>query len=353
MVRFVRCRAPLKIADFAAGDGGLLSIAQQKWSRASCTALDIAPYAVRRLRKAFPTWSLGQCDFLKPNSRRKSKHLCDSLNTFDVILLNPPFSCRGGRRHRVDVQDDWIECSLGFAFVLIAVEYLKNHGELIAILPASCMTSQKDREARQWLNENGLLEILSSNGRNTFAGCYPHTVILRFTKKRMQKQQSVEQSPKSSVTSGFRRIQLIRGLTQMHSVEGTSGKSLPFVHSTELRKDGVDISKRQASCAGRCVVGPAVLMHRVGLPSVDKVVLYGLATPIVLSDCVIALQCASKRESLTLLSTIRDNWSTFEATYGGTCAPYTTVKGLASALETLGYNVTIGSSQGREEDGKN
>lgn len=344
MVDYVRRKRPRIIADFAAGDGNLLTAAQERWPDATIIATDLSARKVRSLCHRFPHWQVDTCDFLRAAS--KSSLLSTMINKIDVILLNPPFSCRGGRRYVVSVSEEPVHCSIALAFVLSSVPLLADGGQLIAILPAGCLTSQKDQIARELLHKLGVVRVIGSNGRNTFSGCFPHTVIAQFVKKEgsfVRKPTTISAAARSEYGT---KVHLVRGRVPMHSLNGKRPTlALPLVHSTQLRSAGIDLSAHVADAKFRRVSGPAVLMHRVGLPNVKKVVLYKRAQPVVLSDCVIALRCTTLHNSRRLLKKIKDNWSLFEQTYGGTCAPYTTVEGLVSVLTRLGFKVTVETSK--------
>ena len=137
----VSLSAPKIIADFAAGDGALLTAACAVWPKAKAFALDIDNLALRRLRYRNPSWSIGRCDFLSEDSRGKSIPLQAVKGNTDVILLNPPFSCRGASRFKLKLNGRELCCSKAMAFVLLATEYLAVDGQIVAILPESTFLS--------------------------------------------------------------------------------------------------------------------------------------------------------------------------------------------------------------------
>src|SRR5688500_2052184 len=81
------------IADFAAGDGELLRAAGLKWPRAKIIASDIDEVTVRSLKKDFPRWAIGKCDFLNERSRQRCNPISSVKGKITLLLLNPPFSC--------------------------------------------------------------------------------------------------------------------------------------------------------------------------------------------------------------------------------------------------------------------
>ncbi len=61
-----------------------------------------------------------------------------------------------------------------------------------------------------------------------------------------------------------------------------------------------------------------------------------------MSDCVIALECASEDDSLRVRQVIEDRWDEFEESYGGSCAPYVTLKALRDLLGRFGFPSELG-----------
>ena len=92
---------PKLVADLAAGNGNLLLAAEQVWPNARFVATDIDPRAVRRLGRLRPSWTVGRCDLRSVPSRRSCLALKNMRKSACLLLLNPPFSCRGGTRFPV------------------------------------------------------------------------------------------------------------------------------------------------------------------------------------------------------------------------------------------------------------
>ena len=327
------------VADFAAGDGALLRAATQRWPKASLVATDIDLRVVRSLRKNNPGWRVGRVDFLKADSRVRSALVKSVMGKVDLLLLNPPFSCRGGTRVTVQSGDHAVACSVAMAFLIECLNYLSNHGELRAVLPASVLFSQKDAEARRAIGTQAELVTHAEYGRDTFDGCYPSTVLVCV--KRTQRVPQPATPPANTIRSlgALGRLELIRGSVQMHEVRLSGAQdAIPLVHTTDLGASTRQ-PQRRVRMRGRTVSGPAVLIPRVGMPSVEKVALHLSKSQILLSDCVLALRCSSRRQARLVRSAIRMEWSEFRRIYRGTCAPYTTVGRLAEALRRIGVVV--------------
>ena len=86
-------------------------------------------------------------------------------------------------------------------------------------------------------------------------------------------------------------------------------------------------------------MGPAVLLPRVGRPSVEKIAVLDNGVGVAISDCVIALACASDTAALEVRGRLVQKWPRLEQLYTGTGAPYLTVESIHKLLGYLGFNV--------------
>lgn len=340
------------IADFAAGNGDLLRAAEQRWSQASIVALDVDAVVVRRLRRDNAKWSIGKCDFLSQESRAKSRRLRQAEESkIDLVLLNPPFSDRGARAHTVIIGDREFQVSRALAFVVVAAEYLSNRGELLAILPQATLHSQKDRAAWTALRSLYSVSKAFSCGRGTFPGASARTVAVRVSKSRMAVGSTSISNRfgrrKTSSPGALSKVSIVRGCIPLHTIgRYLDSDTVPLVHTTELMGGSVHINGRRARSPSRVLSGPAVLLPRIGNPTLEKVAVFHGEPTITLSDCVIGLQCRDIKHAFRVASRIRTNWPTLAATYGGTCAPYLTISGLSDALSFLGIEIDWSLSLG-------
>jgi hypothetical protein len=327
LVENVASKQPRLIADFAAGDGSLLAAASSKWPSAKVIAADIHEPTVRRLRRKYPKWAVLKADFLGNGADRVRGHCSGKL--FDVILLNPPFSCRGASTWSTTIGGEDVRSGRAMAFVLRALGLLAADGELLAILPAGSISSQKDERAWAMVRERATLSIVQKNGYRTFEGCYPKTVMVRLKKAAA----GVVLSSDLVGGAPSRRYDVVRGGRQVHRiVEQDRGAAL--VHSTSLQNGRIVISRR-VSHGGRLFVGPAVLIPRVGAPNVAKVAVLRAGRRCVLTDCVLAIRGVSTAAARGLQLRIREHWEDLERRYRGTCAQYLTVRDLELFLEEL------------------
>ncbi|WP_372338348.1 methyltransferase [Corallococcus llansteffanensis] len=355
-----RTRASPIIADFAAGEGSLLDAAASRWPSAKFVATDLDIRVIARLRRSRASWNIGKCDFLSATSRARSRVLAPFRDAIDFILLNPPFTCRGGTRHVVAIDSNQIRCGTAAAFLLHAVSFLAPTGQLIAVLPASFLTSKRDESSRQYLASHGCMEVVGHYGRNTFSNCFPRTVLVRFSKNKLSSRDS-NQSPmpasgRSDLPSSgkpmrldskvlpisLRRpvnVQIVRGVTQTHTLGKTDGVARRFVHTTELRHDRIRARVTAVPGRARTIIGPSILLPRVGSPSRTKIANYQGKQPLVLSDCVFGLQCSERADAATVYSIIHKHWEELAQLYGGTGARYLTTAALEGFLRKRGIQV--------------
>ena len=340
------------VADFAAGSGELLLAAATIWPKATMVATDIDCQAVRNLRKASDGWRTGVCDFTNPRSRQNSPVLRSLNGRTNLVLLNPPFSCRGGIRVSATVGGTTSKCSPGLAFVVNSVDYMTEGGELIAVLPQGSLTSEKDATTWDLLRRMGDTEILKNNGLGTFARAAVRTAVVRFQKRHSQAEG--EPSPSLNTCRASRKelltpVHIVRGTAQMNHIQLCEGltDSIAFIHSTHLQDFTVSSHCKVRRLPHRCAVGPMVLLPRVGQPKPTKVAKYPDSDVFMLSDCVIALMCHDAESTELLWKDLQSNWSLLEQEYVGSGARYITNRRLSDLLTRLGYSPLIKSSNDR------
>ena len=254
------------------------------------------------------------------------------------MLLNPPFSCRGGGgRVSVTVGGATSKCSMGLAFVVNSIDYLSVDGELIAVLPEGSLTSEKDSTTWSLLRRIGDTEVLKNNGLRTFTRAAVRTAVVRFRKRHSRV--IAESPPVLNTCSASRQellppVRIVRGTTQMNEIQRGEGysDSIAFIHSTHLQDFTVSSNYKVRGRLGRCAAGPMVLLPRVGQPKRSKVAQYPDPDAFVLSDCVIALMCHNPESAELLWRDLQSNWSLLEQEYVGSGARYITNRRLSDLL---------------------
>ena len=338
------------VADFAAGSGELLLAAASVWPMATMVATDIDSRAVRNLREISDSWRTGVCDFLNPRSRQSSALLRGLIGHTNLVLLNPPFSCRGAKRVSGTSGGFTSKCSVGLAFVVNSIDYLAEGGELIAVLPEGSLTSEKDATTWNLLRRMGDTEVLKTNGLRTFARAVVRTAVVRFQKghSHVKTEPSAVLNTRSAPCQELRLpVHIVRGTTAVSEIQMNPGdtESIPFVHSTHLQDYTISSHFEVRSRLGRCAVGPMVLLPRVGQPKRSKVARYFDSNVFMLSDCVIALTCHTSENAELLWRDLQSNWSLLEQEYVGSGARYITNRRLSGLLLRLGYFPVITASK--------
>lgn len=338
MVKIVN-KKPNLVADFTCGDGGLLRAAAKRWPSAKFIATDVSCSAVKRVSAIGFVKSTGRCDFLSSRSKARCKALRDIKGKVDVVLLNPPFTCRGGTRLFVGSESLDVWCSTAMAFLLYSLEYLGPSGEIVAILPAGSMRSEKDSNAWSILRNICQIAIVSEHDHRTFGSCAPTTTIVHL-KKRKSNPAAKEIANRTQERRRKRKpgieVTLYRGKVQMHSV--VPGR-VPLAHSTDLKDYRLVLNGHRTNSCALSLKGPFIALPRVGAPQKEKIALYDANRKVALSDCILALACDEECDTIRLHKELVRNWPILKSLYAGTGAKYLTAANLADALRKLGYSV--------------
>lgn len=338
----------LEIADFCAGLGSLLEVVSAKIPAAHIVATDLDVSCVRLLRAAHPSWSVGRIDILSERSRRTSPLYVEER--YGAFVMNPPFSGRGG--HVVNVVFDrnlHFTCSRPLACLFHSLNSLRIGGLGVAVLPLSCLRSERDSVAVRWLERNMSFSVHSFYGRGCFSGTSVRTAIVSVRRNRVTE---VALSPAVGGVEMLRSGQLssdlvlFRGKVPVHSLKSSyanldGGIMARYVHTTDLRKSE---SVWRSVLVNRdvCLVGDSVLFPRVGKISLDSFRAYSDSVPLVLSDCLFSLSPLHSSISLDeLLVILRDNCRIFIESSAATGAPYLTVSQVLGIIEKLGFNVRL------------
>lgn len=328
------------IADYTAGDGALLRASSRVLPRARITAADIDPVAVRSLKTANPSWNVGTCDLLSAKSRSSSPLLGRRGAFADVVVLNPPFSHRGGTYFRV--LNDAFRASPAMAFVAHALEQLADGGSAVVLVPSGTVHSQKDELLWTRLREATTVRVVDEFARTTFDGEHATVsmiLLIGLSRELLRAEAKNPVADPVSADDAAADVRLIRGTQQMHLIE-TNQRGLMLVHSTHLRGRAI-LPGPRIGVRAPTIAGPAVLLPRVGLPRRDKLAVYLAGDEVVLSDCVIALRGRTEPITKRVNAELADSWDDLEALYRGSCARYITVRDLRNHVEKLGFSVQL------------
>jgi len=326
---------PTVIADLCAGRGDLLLQAQKVWPKATFAAVDIDPSVVKHLKSLRPNWRVGRCDLLRSHSRRQSPILKSIRGRVSLLLLNPPFSCRGNTRYRVDLDGSPIYAGSAMSFLVTSLSYLHKNGTAIAILPYGVVYNQKDREAWSYVTKRYTVSFLPISPRQPFPHTSVRLAIVRLTPSKVPtsfRKPSLSIAPPPDVLID---ATVIRGCQPIHLL-GPNSTGPTLVHSTDLQRAEVHLNGRRANGKGRSVETPAVLLPRVGRLTRNKIAIIHPRSPVVLSDCVIALSTQSLADAKAIRNRLVDRFHFLLSQYVGTGAPFITIERLDEVLKKIG-----------------
>jgi hypothetical protein len=337
-VSHVRLRCPEIVADMSAGEGSLLLEAARRWPMARIVATDIDRKTVdQHVRLRRRRWKVGRCDFLVGRSRSACRVLREIDGKVGLLLINPPFSCRGGSYQIVHTTQGPIRTSLAMAFLLLGLPYLAARGEVVAILPAGSLHNKKDEAAWHHVRERFAVRELARWDKNAFPGCAASSVLVKLTPfGRLRRALALEgRERKPSFPKPRAYASIVRGTCPIHQIpDNATGPTL--VHYTDLREASVVLNGHRGFGAHRCLKGPAVLIPRVGRITPGKVSVFPSARRVMISDCVIGLKTRSLRSAQHVRKLLVDNFRLLAAAYVGTGAPHITLERLRNALLRLG-----------------
>lgn len=331
VVAAARANRPKVVADFAAGEGSLLRAANERWPTAEIVGTDISRSALRRLGNAPVPIKTGRCDFLEYSSRERCRVLRRTVGTVSVALLNPPFTSRGGPKEDILTPIGLIPASSSMAFVMQSFQYLADDAEIVAILPLGALHNNKDATAWEYIKCLFSVEILDRWSHRSFPGCAASSALVR-----LHSQQTV--SPTQEVERRLRpnfSVRLVRGNCPAHtSRRPLAGPEL--VHTSQLLDGRVTLSARRGFDHHRTLVGPAVLIPRVGRLTSSKICVLGPNRRVMLSDCVFALTVKTPKTAADLRKWLVSHCEELNESYVGTGAPHITIVRLRAALGDMG-----------------
>lgn len=332
-------------ADFAVGEGSLLQAVSERWRSTELIATDINHSVIRGLRHRCPGIDAGVCNFLSGGSRAASPTLRRVLGRVSLAIINPPFSCRGGARWEVSLEDKALGCSTAMAFLINSIPYLAPDGKVVALLPTSCLTSEKDRQALDALAERFVIEKVGQAEPYEFESSSAHVSFVKLSRRG-------ERGIKQRANNVFRDIDIVksritnaaiimRGTLQMHEiVDSRNTNGIPLVHTTSLRNGRIEPFGRVRTTTS-LVRGPAILIPRVGRLMPGKMCLHPTTQLIAISDCVMAIQAVDRKNFAKLQATVFKMQRQIALQYTGMCAQYITLARLARLLTAHGIECSI------------
>lgn len=308
--------------DFCIGNGDLLKAVQNRFDNIDFYGTDISQDIIKKISCENTSWTLGVCDFRSDESVAKVTFL--KKGCFDLIMFNPPFTCKGSIIEKILFEGTEYKVSTAMMFVMRAIKYLSPKGGMYAILPISCVYSQKDRKAWNYLQANYNACVLEEPERVYFCNrCSPNIVLVYIGN------QSKGHPYKKDVTmfSNITIDNVVRGSLRMQNLTySNSKKALRLIHTTNIQKGKLVNLKRVLSGNQLVIDGFGVVIPRVCNPSPQKIALLDGRYSYVLSDCVMVLRTSTEKDAKQVYTHILNNWPSFANIYKGTGAQYTTIE---------------------------
>ena len=308
--------------DFCVGNGNLLEAVHNRFPQTQLFGTDISDDVIEKMAGLHTDWTLGVCDFkdnasINQLSFLKNKH-------FDLIMLNPPFTCKGGNVEPIRFKGKTFKVSTAMMFVMKALKYLSPSGGLYAILPISCVYSQKDRVAWQYLQAKYNACILEELTRVHFGDkCSPNIALVYLGSQEKYK-------PETCIPNHFCHLAvdcIIRGSISMHNLTySDSSDALKLIHTTNIQNGKLVNLKRISPPTRSTINGYGVVIPRVCNPSPKKIAVLDGKHTYVISDCIIVLKTHTIDAAKQIQHHIIQNWPTFINLYKGTSAQYTTIE---------------------------
>lgn len=182
-------RRPIQLLEPAVGEGALLAPALNRMAEGSeVCCLDTDAAAISHVNKSLVpdtscTVRSRQADFLKWSQRGRR-------NSFDCVLMNPPFASRRGT---------WVRQASGTqngsgsslmpveaAFILQALSVLKSRGLLLAIVPPWIVSSESAGWLRANLRNQGSFRVVHELPKRCFTNLESRIYLIVFEKGRFR-----------------------------------------------------------------------------------------------------------------------------------------------------------------------
>lgn len=325
LVSYVRRKNIKTVADFCVGGGELLVAACERWKDLECYGVDISENAIRLLGEKFPNWYLNVCDFTIEEERTKTfLH----QQRFDLILLNPPFTCRGSIINVIIYKGEEYHVSTAMVFLTHSLQYLNDRGCLHAIVPSGVLYSQKDSKLWMAIYKDYQVTIHQENDFAYFKDCSPNIAIISLKKG---KTKVLLGQLSHIICQNHYNVELVRGKLSMFEVNHVeNGKQL--IHTTWLQNHHIIDGGVKTFHSVSLIKGPAIILPRVGNPNIGKICLLEDKNEYVLSDCIFGIKAKKLKDAKALYIDILRDWERFKQLYKGTGAKYMTIERLKHYL---------------------
>ncbi|WP_167343335.1 N-6 DNA methylase [Rhodococcus erythropolis] len=327
------------VFDPSAGEGALLRFVDQRFGGdVSIIGADINPKSVQLMTKEFPEWIVGRADALNVRSRNASsvwRRVREER--VGIVVLNPPFSYRGGSGIWVEYKNFRGRLSPAAAFVaLMLTEVDPVHG-VLAVLPKGVINGIRCQDFWREVREDFNFELQQDLYSGTFAGARANASVVFIRPKEDIGGRSIAKNDSTSVPPkrrGCKCVEIIRGRVPRHLRWPESECTETYLHTTNF-DDATSFSDRLAP-ARLASHGASIILSRVGNPKPVKLSMSPSGS-YVLSDCLYALRPVAVEGLTRLHDSILSNSSTLANSYFGTGAPHLPLPHLVKFLREIGF----------------
>jgi len=325
---------PRSVCDFCAGGGELIVACRDRFRKVRCVALDKSKIVVRRLRKGYPDWEVGELDVL--NNRQLASLREANRRGFDIIVMNPPFSAKG-KTTKIKIEGFVFKASPALQFVYRSTSFLPPSGHLLAILPSSTLYSERDADFIAYLKVMYKFKVLDHVQNVSFSGKSPNVALVDISPRAKKCHYCGPNKIKVPILKClFRGACNVSRAEQIAVGNGSRKRHVGYVHSTNLKGGGVeDIDMYVPIENIKPIKGPAILLPRVGTPSVDKISVIKASERYGLSDCVIAVLFKTYNAALEARSLMLLRRKEYLKLYQGTAAKYVTMRRLSDFIDKV------------------
>lgn len=328
------------IIDPCMGGGALLSAVESRFrDQVTLLGLDIDSGAVRSLRESEPSWGLGRANLLDPKSRSASIPWRRAKSDLAAVVINPPFSQKGGGGEIIHYEDYSGRVSPANQFLVEVLKFLSPSVGIFAVLPDGAINADRHRPLWAEIERKYEVSVLEKVRPTTFKGARVATALVKLVRRPNALLQANPALPQTRTLAptleGCRCVEIIRGRTPVHSVdESRATQKVPFLHTTNL----MDVFPTRFASDHLADEAPFVLIVRVGQWKRPSTVELGR---VVLSDCLIALRPKTVTQLDVLQNSIEENSEILLEKYKGTGAQYLTLNALMEALAMIGWQPEV------------
>lgn len=332
------------ILDPSVGQGALLAGVERRFRRrVELYGMDIDQNATSILSKSNPHWNLGRVNFLSERSRRSSS-VWNSVRKnvpLAAVVLNPPFSYRGGAGLACRYRGFDGLLSPAAAFVAVVLQELRPIFGVWAVLPNGILAGRRCREFWEEVEKTHIVRIEQVLPSTAFVGARANTSIVSIIPRiaPLGSQSGVTPTGETHLLvnqSGVCRcVEVVRGRVPTYKSWPVRECDTPFLHTPDILSRNQRATRLAPSQLA--TTGEFVLLPRVGNPVPLKIGIHRGAYPVVLSDCVYALRPVNQSAVSDFHRIILASSSNFADKYVGTGALHLSIGAVSEALREIGY----------------